>query len=719
MKESMKRLLCTLLAACLLCGAAVTASIAGAETGSSSTCGDGVTWQFDEETGVLTIQGSGPMYDFEDEMNLPWSQYLKQIKKVMVVYGVTSIGKNAFAGCTVLEEISLPETVTAIGTGAFRDCESLQEVDLSATALASLKADTFTGCAALTTVKLPASIQSIDPAAFHGAQNLREIVCIGEEAQINQLLKDIDLGNTEIIIISTEDTGDETAKEEEPAPIPTQPQPTEPAPTAPLPTQPAEPVETKTVRYEGDYEITETWLDGKLIFRRDVYLGNAIWLRGPRERAVEYSDFNDFGQPQKKVEYLMNYDYYNPELEVTCVSTLRYDEEGVLIEEFGSSSDGENIYEATIENGVKVQDNYTDQSVVTYEYDDNGKLIKETRRNGDSDRWDELNIRYEYDECGELIRKVVDDRLDKKEYSFENGKLSACDWEVYGKYEFEWNEQGQLVKCHGKDFTGRESETTYQYDEQGYLVEEICFFPEYQSATTTKYDYENGELISKIVYNGSKVTHYFEIKDENVTFEKVALGNIKGIYVSDGTEGFSLTYDLNGEIIGLSYSKNDNGKYYYQYDYSLDAASGEWEITRYYGSGNYKTEKGSEPQPDDSLLQYILSLDPTIIEVMKAMALEAEPIYPEAETPEGTEPAVTEPVTTEPEVTEPETTEPETDKYEVIEAEATKPEVTKPEVTEPEATEPKITEYEVAEPKVIVSGTAEPVVTPPAEAAAA
>jgi hypothetical protein len=38
------------------------------------------------------------------------------------VYSVTSIGENAFAGCTSLTEVTIPNSVTSIGEDAFSDC---------------------------------------------------------------------------------------------------------------------------------------------------------------------------------------------------------------------------------------------------------------------------------------------------------------------------------------------------------------------------------------------------------------------------------------------------------------------------------------------------------------------------------------------------------------------------------------------------------------------
>lgn len=79
-------------------------------------CGESLWWSFDEITGLLTITGSGTMYDYEDGMQ-PWADVLPQIKMVNLDTGVTSIGANAFAGAD-LNHIIISDAVTEIGDHA-------------------------------------------------------------------------------------------------------------------------------------------------------------------------------------------------------------------------------------------------------------------------------------------------------------------------------------------------------------------------------------------------------------------------------------------------------------------------------------------------------------------------------------------------------------------------------------------------------------------------
>ena len=92
----------------------------------SGTCGANLKWHLTDD-GVLTITGKGEMYDYSSSYK-PWSY--NALTKVIIGNGVTTIGKNAFYGCSSLTSVNIPNSVTTIEMQAFCDCSSLTSVTI-------------------------------------------------------------------------------------------------------------------------------------------------------------------------------------------------------------------------------------------------------------------------------------------------------------------------------------------------------------------------------------------------------------------------------------------------------------------------------------------------------------------------------------------------------------------------------------------------------------
>ncbi len=115
----------------------------------SGTCGaqgDNLTWTLTCDS-VLTISGTGAM-----AQGTPWSNYMSEIKSLIITNGVTSIGDGTFEHCDGLISIEIPNSVTSIGSSA------------------------FWGCSSLTSVTIPNSVTSIGASVFNWCDNLTSII---------------------------------------------------------------------------------------------------------------------------------------------------------------------------------------------------------------------------------------------------------------------------------------------------------------------------------------------------------------------------------------------------------------------------------------------------------------------------------------------------------------------------------------------------------------
>lgn len=103
-------------------------------------CGDNLEWSV--ESGVLTITGTGEMYDYAID-ETPWVNYNDEIEKITVSEGVTSIGTAAFCGAAA-SEVVLPESLLSIGDEAFFACQNLQQIYLPS-GVREITGDPFSG----------------------------------------------------------------------------------------------------------------------------------------------------------------------------------------------------------------------------------------------------------------------------------------------------------------------------------------------------------------------------------------------------------------------------------------------------------------------------------------------------------------------------------------------------------------------------------------------
>ena len=77
-------------------------------------CGDNANYSYDEVKKVLTISGTGDMWD-----DSGFAKTAEEAKTVIIEKGITSIGNSSFYDLEYVENVEIPDTVTTIKSRAF------------------------------------------------------------------------------------------------------------------------------------------------------------------------------------------------------------------------------------------------------------------------------------------------------------------------------------------------------------------------------------------------------------------------------------------------------------------------------------------------------------------------------------------------------------------------------------------------------------------------
>ncbi|MBR4066016.1 MAG: leucine-rich repeat domain-containing protein, partial [Bacteroidaceae bacterium] len=95
---------------------------------SFNTCGESAIWTLNDC--VLTVSGSGSMYNYSSSYPAPWNEYKNSIETVIINDGIKSIGNNAFFECSGITSIDIPNSLEIIGEQAFDGCSSLVNLNI-------------------------------------------------------------------------------------------------------------------------------------------------------------------------------------------------------------------------------------------------------------------------------------------------------------------------------------------------------------------------------------------------------------------------------------------------------------------------------------------------------------------------------------------------------------------------------------------------------------
>jgi len=129
----------------------------------SGTCGTNLTWTLTCDS-VLTISGTGAMWDYLNPSDEPWYSYRSSITSLVIEDNVTSISWN-FRGLTGLTSVVIGNSITNIGSGAFEGCTGLSSLTIG-NHVTSIGTAAFYQCLGLTSIEIPNSVTSIGNHAF-------------------------------------------------------------------------------------------------------------------------------------------------------------------------------------------------------------------------------------------------------------------------------------------------------------------------------------------------------------------------------------------------------------------------------------------------------------------------------------------------------------------------------------------------------------------------
>ena len=103
----------------------------------------------------ITVEEGNLYYDSRESCNaiisIEDNKLIAGCKNTSIPNSVTSIGNEAFYGCTGLTELTIPNSVTSIGSSAFEDCTGLTEVTIG-NGVTSINVWAFQHCSSLTSV---------------------------------------------------------------------------------------------------------------------------------------------------------------------------------------------------------------------------------------------------------------------------------------------------------------------------------------------------------------------------------------------------------------------------------------------------------------------------------------------------------------------------------------------------------------------------------------
>ncbi len=137
--------------------------------------GNDITYHLSED-GTLTISGTGEItYIKDSELKRQYGIRRKDVKKIVISDGITSIGEDGCSDYTKAQEIRFPNSVKRIEEGAFYGCLKLTKINLPKE-LESIGDVAFGECIKLKTITIPQKIKRISHGTFTSCTGLKKVV---------------------------------------------------------------------------------------------------------------------------------------------------------------------------------------------------------------------------------------------------------------------------------------------------------------------------------------------------------------------------------------------------------------------------------------------------------------------------------------------------------------------------------------------------------------
>ena len=128
----------------------------------------------------IQVENGNAYYDSRENCNaLIETQSNTLIKgcnsTIIIPASVTSIGSNAFGGCSGLTSLTIPNSVTSIGDYAFDGCSGLTSLTIP-NSIASIGDGAFWQCKGLLSVTIPNSVTKISPRTFEDCVSMSSVI---------------------------------------------------------------------------------------------------------------------------------------------------------------------------------------------------------------------------------------------------------------------------------------------------------------------------------------------------------------------------------------------------------------------------------------------------------------------------------------------------------------------------------------------------------------